>query len=57
MLTTDEKLDAANNMITYGGSFMQALGKALLRADTINTEKIYSMWKEDIDMYLNWNKK
>lgn len=57
IITRDEKITAANNMIQYGGSFMKALGETLIKADDLNVIKIYSMWKEDIDKYLKFNEK
>ena len=39
-VNSDEKLDIANAMIDFGGSFVKALGYALIRADSINTYKI-----------------
>lgn len=42
----DEKLNIANAMIRYGGSFVKALGHALIHADQINTWKIKITFEE-----------
>lgn len=45
-----EKVDVANAMIAHGGSFVSALGEALLRADVTNAVTIYvafpAYWNE-----------
>lgn len=52
--TEDQLITAAQNMMDFGGSFMQCIGQALLRADANNTEKIVSLWSDDVDKYLNF---
>ena len=41
-----EKLAVAEAMMKYGGSFVKALGQALLLADSDNAEKIKIAFKE-----------
>ncbi len=45
-----EVSEVSENMIKYGGSFVKALGEALLHADTENQQKIKDhfsdYWKE-----------
>jgi len=40
----DDKIYVAHGMIHEGGSFYQCLGKTLLAAEKINTEKIHKTW-------------
>lgn len=47
----DLKLDIAQNMMKFGGSFVQALGEALLHADSNNTIKIETAFPEYIEEY------
>ncbi len=60
---TTEKLDVANAMVRYGGSFVQCLGKALFRADHINTRIIKNSfphyWKQykEMSKHKNTNEK
>lgn len=44
------------NMEIYGGSFEQALGRALMHADMINAQKIRMTWPELWDKFLNFGK-
>ena len=53
--TRDEITTAANNMMKHGGSFMAALGFALLKADKENRQKICATWNADIEKYLHFN--
>lgn len=39
-------LDVANAMIKYGGSFIEALGRALLIADNDNAQRIKEAFPE-----------
>lgn len=48
----DMKIDIAGNMIRYGGSFVKALGQALLVADEHNTERIETAFPEYIEEYV-----
>ena len=52
-----EKLDVANAMIKFGGSFVQALGQALLQADHINAKKIESAFSEYWIQYLTMSQR
>lgn len=36
----------AEAMIRFGGSFVQSLGQALLRADDVNASKIKATWPD-----------
>lgn len=47
----DEKIDVAESMEKYGGSFIKALGKALLQADILNTIKIKNTWPNEWEKY------
>lgn len=47
----EEKLLVATRMIEYGGSFVKALGAALMKADMINTLKIRVAFSEYWDEY------
>lgn len=53
----DEKIAVATTMKRYGGSFVAALGEALLHADYINTMKIkqtfHNYWNEYLEI---WNR-
>ena len=49
---SDESLSVANAMMEYGGSFVSALGKALMSADHINVIKIKNAFPEDWGRYL-----
>ncbi len=42
----NEVTAVAKAMKVYGGSFVKALGEALLRADPYNVHKIYTTWPE-----------
>lgn len=53
MYSNDENLKIARNMIRFGGSFMTALGNALLVADIENTKKINENWSDECKKYLN----
>lgn len=46
MISSDEKQKVARSMIRCGGSFVSALGNALLHADLINTQKIKNAFGE-----------
>lgn len=47
----DEMLRVSNSMRKYGGGFVQALGAALLVADSDNTQRIKSAFPEYWDKY------
>lgn len=53
-MTQKEIQIAADNMMRFGGSFMQHLGRALRVADKENTEKILSTWEDDVKRYLKF---
>ena len=46
MINPDSKIDVANAMKKYGGSFVRALGEALLIADSKNAQLIHDTWPE-----------
>jgi len=46
MVEIDEKIAVAITMIKYGGSFVKALGQALMAADQVNTQKIKEAFSE-----------
>ena len=50
----DERLGVAEMMMKYGGGFVRALGKALVKADYHNTQRIRTAfpdyWKQYMDM-------
>lgn len=48
----DLRLQISDNMRTYGGSFVQALGECLIRADRVNTMKITEAFINYIIEYL-----
>lgn len=48
----DESLDVAKKMIIHGGSFVNALGKALQCADIYNVRKIKKTWPKYWAQYL-----
>lgn len=52
-----EKLNVANAMIKYGGSFVVALGQALLKADHINTNKIKDAFSDYWIKYLTMSQR
>jgi len=45
-LELSDKLSVANAMITHGGSFVAALGEALIKADSENTVRIRMAFPE-----------
>lgn len=53
-LLYEQKFTVSENMKKYGGSFAQALGVALSRADMWNTIKIKLSWPELWEEYLNF---
>lgn len=62
MLTPDqqtERVTIANNMMQYGGTFVQHLGDLLQRADANNVRKIKQAWPEYWKEYADekWNTK
>ena len=50
----NEVARVSENMQRYGGSFVQALGVALARADIINRHKIKHTWPEEWKTYNEW---
>ena len=50
------KLDIADNMKQYGGSFVKALAECILRADEHNLAKLEAMFEDYINQYHpdNW---
>lgn len=53
----NDKQEIANAMVKYGGSFVEALGQALSKADRINTKKIFETWPKYISQYRELAKK
>ena len=55
MSTTEEKpisnVEIAHAMKRYGGSFVYAIGKAILSADPTNLQKIRNTWPEEWQEY------
>lgn len=49
----DECNKVANSMIENGGSFVEALGKALMKADKVNCWKIKTTWSDYWEQYIN----
>jgi hypothetical protein len=49
----DDKLRVQENMIKYGGSFVEKLGHALSCADSNNTKRIKRAFPEYWNKYLN----
>ena len=47
-----EKYQVQRAMITFGGSFAHALGKALVCADQKNAQKIKETWPNEWAQYL-----
>lgn len=54
--TTEQYNNIADNMVTFGGSFMHHIGKALQRADRENTEKLEKAFPEEFERHLNFFK-
>ena len=50
----EDKDYLADAMQQYGGSFVQALGAALRRADRANTYRILATWPEYVGEYTDW---
>lgn len=50
----DEILKISENMRVYGGSFMSAIGEALVRADSENTKKLTKAFAKEFERYLNF---
>lgn len=50
--TDDQILKSANTMLIYGGHFANAIGKALVYADSPNRQKLIVVFPELIDKYL-----
>ncbi len=57
MIPTDEKIYVENGMVKYGGSFVSALGHALMHADPINAQKIKDAWPKYWEESLEIGKK
>ena len=57
LVTERERIAIAEAMIKYGGSFVKALGQALLLADIHNVRRIKSAFKEYWEEYKKWAKK
>ncbi len=53
MIDQDEVVKVSNNMIKFGGSFVKALGTALMSADPINAQKIKSTFGAYWEQYKN----
>lgn len=55
MAKYDEAINVAEAMIKYGGSFVSALGEALMCADSVNQQKIHDAfleyWKQYLELY------
>ena len=58
LLDQDYKLDVADNMRMYGGSFVKALGLCIIHADITNLIKIQAMFSDYVEEYdpENWKK-
>ena len=56
MRENDEKVVVAEAMIKYGGSFVKALGQALMLADPFNTRKIKGAFSNYWEEYLKMAK-
>lgn len=52
MINDREKYQVQRAMITFGGSFAHALGKALVCADPENAQKIKETWADEWAQYL-----
>lgn len=50
--TRDEIVKIYFNTQKYGGSFMRAIGEALVRADSVNSKKLINAFSEEFDKYL-----
>jgi len=48
----NDRVKVADSMIRYGGGFVNALGQALIRADTDNTQRIALAFPEYWAKYL-----
>jgi hypothetical protein len=53
----EEKWTIAENARKYGGSFVQALIEAYMRADRTNARKIEMAFPEYLEEYLNFGNK
>lgn len=56
MYNRDEKIKVQQNMMVYGGGFVQALGRALMHADDRNTVRIINAFPDYWAQYLNIDK-
>ena len=54
MIDEDEVTKVSNNMMKSGGSFVKALGTALMSADPINQQKIKQAFPEYWERYKNF---
>ncbi len=52
--TLEDYLTIQNNMKRYGGSFVKALGNALMCADYKNREKLANTFSEYFEEYLRF---
>ncbi len=50
-MSWDEQWYMSEAMMVYGGSFVQALGEALRRADEVNSEKLITAFPEYCEAY------
>ena len=57
METEEEKYFVSLGMRERGGSFVKALGEALLHAHPSNIQKIKDTWPEYWEEYIEWGQK
>lgn len=53
-LTEERYIEASNNMVKYGGSFVKALGQACLKADIRNREILKESFPDYFKEYSNF---
>ncbi len=56
MIDHSEKIDVAEAMEKYGGSFVKKLSSLVYCADPVNLAKIKNAWPEYWDQYLQLSK-
>jgi len=57
MMNTEERMHVLKGMDAYGGSFVNALGKALFYADEANSQKIKETWPDYWKQYKEMGEK
>lgn len=53
--TRDQIIEISQNMQRYGGSFISAIGEALMKADAENERKLINAFRDECERYLQYS--